>query len=248
MLAKLVAHAPTRAEAIRKLAGALRRARVNGVPTNLALLRAAVEHPDFAAGRIDTQWLERIAAPSEDDTLRALAAALAGQAVRRAGQTLPSGWRNNASQLQRSSFVDYDVGYRLADGVFEVNGEHVAARVVSCTPDLVELEVEGVRRAYDVQLVGDTAYVEGVAFRELDRFPSPESAEALGSLVSPMPGSIVRVAVEPGQDVDAGQPLVVLDAMKMEHTISAPRAGRIADVRVVEGEQVDGGRVLVVFE
>ena len=105
LLAKLVAHAPTRPEAIRKLAGALRRARVHGVETNRAALLAALEHEDFARGAIDTRWFERLDAPRRDDPLHALAAALAGQAARREGQTLPSGWRNNPSQLQRTSLA-----------------------------------------------------------------------------------------------------------------------------------------------
>ena len=251
MLAKLIAHAPTRSEAMRMLAGALRRARVHGVETNRDLLLAALEHPDFAADRLDTSFLDRVEVPRRDERLEALAAALAGQAARRAGQTLPSGWRNNPSQLQSTTFAGYDVGY-LVGGPFEVNGEEVDARLLGCSPETVELEAGGVRRRFEVHLVGDVAYVDSslgaTVLRELPRFPEPGALDPGGSLHSPLPGSVVRVAVETGEEVAAGQPLVVLEAMKMEHTISAPHDGRIADVCVAEGEQVEGGRVLVVLE
>jgi propionyl-CoA carboxylase alpha chain len=251
MLAKLIAHAPTRSEAVRALAGALRRARIHGVETNRELLVAALEHPDFAADRLDTSFLGRVDVPRRDERLEALAAALAGQAARRAGHALPSGWRNNPSQLQQTAFAAYDVHYRLG-GPFEVNGEQLDARLVACSPEEVELETDGVRRRFEVHLVGDVAYVDSplgaTALRELPRFPEPGELDPSGSLLSPLPGSIVRIAVEPGEKVAAGQPLVVLEAMKMEHTISAPRGGRIVEVRVAEGEQVAGGRVLVVLE
>ncbi|HZB23752.1 MAG TPA: biotin carboxylase N-terminal domain-containing protein [Gaiellaceae bacterium] len=251
MLAKLISHAPTRSEAVRALAGALRRARIHGVETNRDLLVAALEHPDFAADRLDTSFLERVEVPRRDERLEALTAALAGQAARRAGHSFPSGWRNNPSEPQRTTFQGYDVRYRLG-GPYEVNGDELDARLLACSPEAVELETGGVRRRFEVHLVGDVAYVDSplgaAALRELPRFPEPGELDPSGSLLSPLPGSIVRIAVEPGEEVAAGQPLVVLEAMKMEHTISAPYGGRIAEVRVAEGEQVEGGRVLVVLE
>jgi len=257
LLAKVIAWAPTRDEAVRKLGAALRGARIHGVQTNRDLLVAVLEHPEFAAGRADTQFLERIDAqrPAFDERLHAAAAALAGQAARRAGARPPSGWRNVPSQLHRTRFEGIDVGYRLGrDGlVLEVDGEPLRRlRLNSCTEDAVELEVDGLRRRYDVHLVGGTAFVDSAlgssVLVELDRFPEPAEETVAGSLVAPMPGAVVRVGVEPGDDVAAGQALVVVEAMKMEHTIAAPHAGRVAEVRVRPGEQVDGGRVLIVLE
>jgi acetyl/propionyl-CoA carboxylase alpha subunit len=248
MIAKLIAHAPTRAEAIRKLEGALRRARIDGVETNRELLLAALSHPDFTAGRVDTQWFERLELPARDLRLHAAAAALAGQAARRRGRTLPSGWRNNPSQLQRARFEGYDVGYRIEPFALEVNGEPLDARLVSCAPEAVELEADGVRRRYDVTLDGDVAWVDSTPLRELPRFHATDALAAHGALVAPMPGAVVRVDVEPGEDVVAGQTLVVVEAMKMEHAIAAPHDARVAEVHVAAGEQVAGGHVLVVLE
>ena len=84
------------------------------------------------------------------------------------------------------------------------------------------------------------------ALTEVPRFPDPTAGRPAGSLLAPMPGGVVRVLAEPGAVVTAGQPLVVLEAMKMEHTVTAPGAGILAEVRVAHGDQVDTGQVLAV--
>jgi biotin carboxyl carrier protein len=98
--------------------------------------------------------------------------------------------------------------------------------------------------------------VDGVAYvdsplgasvlREEPRFPRTEEERAPGSLLAPMPGTVVRVAVEAGETVAAGALLVVLEAMKMEHRVTSPAPGTVAEVRVKAGQTVDGGEVLVV--
>src|SRR5690606_40165900 len=97
-----------------------------------------------------------------------------------------------------------------------------------------------------------TAYVDGpdgsVALAEVPRFPDPTTTLAAGSLVAPMPGTVVRVLADPGATVELGQPLVVLEAMKMEHTVAAPVAGVLAQLDVEAGTQVDTGQVLAVVE
>jgi propionyl-CoA carboxylase alpha chain len=103
---------------------------------------------------------------------------------------------------------------------------------------------------YDVQRVGDTWYVDSAlgasTFRELPRFPLPEVHTAAGSLVAPMPGTVVRVEAALGDRVDAGATIVVIEAMKMEHQIRAPHGGTLAELRVEVGTQVDTGEVLAV--
>jgi len=114
------------------------------------------------------------------------------------------------------------------------------------------LDVDGVRRRYDVHRVGDVSYVDGpegsVTLTELPRFPLPEPEAAQGSLTAPLPGAVGRVAVEPGQRVAAGDLLLTLEAMKLEHPVLAPHAGTVAALPVAAGQQVDTGSVLAVIE
>jgi propionyl-CoA carboxylase alpha chain len=112
------------------------------------------------------------------------------------------------------------------------------------------VSVDGVRRRCDVAIDNDAVDVDSAsgwtAYVLEPRFAEPDAGHAAGSLVAPMPGSVVRVLVEAGADVTVGQPLVVLEAMKMEHTVAAPTTGTIAEVRVQPGQQVVAGTVLVV--
>jgi propionyl-CoA carboxylase alpha chain len=286
LLAKLIAHAPTRREAAALLAAALAGARVHGVTTNRELLVAVLRHPEFLAGRTDTGFLERhppaeLAGPPGPDAVRlhAAAAALAGQAARRAAapvlRGLPSGWRNNPSQLQEASFAGpagtVTVGYRLGrDGLqLRVDGEPLpGARLWGCTPGAVDLEVAGVRRRFEVHRVGDVAWVDGPLgageLRELPRLPEPDPdatdppghpfgvprtpPAAAGSLASPLPGVVRRVLARPGDRVAAGALLVVVEAMKVEHRIAAPAAGRVREVLVAEGQEVAAGAPVAVLE
>ncbi len=260
MLAKVVAHGRTRAHAAQRLADRLARARLHGMTTNRDFLVNVLRHPEFLAGEADTTFLERhdCSAPLLGDTrLAAAASALARQAGRRAAArtlaTLPSGWRNNPSQLQTARFDGVGVGYRFGrDGALAelvIDGEPLAgARLHECTPELVDLETDGVRRRYRV---GATAVntADGQAdLRELPRFTDPAGAVPSGSLTSPMPGSVVRVMVAEGATVVARQPLLVLEAMKMEHEVLAPAAGVVGQLRVTAGAQVQAGAVLAVID
>jgi propionyl-CoA carboxylase alpha chain len=273
MLAKVIAHAPTRAEAIAALAGALARSRIHGVTTNRDLLVRTLKHEAFAAGATDTGFLDRhgldtLAAPLADEAAvgrHAIAAALAGQAARRTGArvlpTLPSGWRNNTVDRQESTFdsgaraihVAYRMG-RRGRSVAEValDGEVVALSADIVTPTDVSLTVDGVARRYAVQRVGSVSYVDGPDGSSRlvveDRHPVAADQVTEGSALAPMPGNVVRVAVAAGARVAAGQVLVVLEAMKMEHAVHASSAGTVVEVDVAEGDQVETGRVLVVVE
>jgi propionyl-CoA carboxylase alpha chain len=263
LLAKVIAHAPGRAEAARLLAAALEAARLHGPPTNRELLVGVLRHPEFLAGHTDTGFLERhtdevlaaVTPTPETAWLNPLAAALAAQAARRQGQTLPSGWRNNPSQLQRTDFEGVTVGYRLArDGLLaEVDGEPREVRLWSCGPELVELESGGVLRRFEVRRAGERHYVDGPlgpsVLRELPPLPEPAVAAATaGSLVAPLPGVVRRVAAAPGDRVEAGALLVVLEAMKTEHRVTAPHGGLVAELLVAEGQEVQAGAALAVLQ
>jgi propionyl-CoA carboxylase alpha chain len=304
LLAKVIAHGRTRADAARRLARALGGARVHGVTTNRSLLLGILSEPEFLAGRTDTGYLTRhdpaaLGRPAAAVTNRhAAAAALARQAAHRAAarvlRSLPSGWRNVPSAPQRVSYVadeeEYAVSYRLhgpgsgsgsgfesgsepgsgsgsgsgstsgagtgAVAELAVNGEPLGARIVvyAASPDTVDLEVDGIRRAYSVHRVSQgsrtSVFVDGPdgssSLTEVPRFAGPTAADRGGSLLAPMPGLVVRVLAEAGAAVTAGQPLVVLEAMKMEHEVTAPAAGIVTELRAAAGQQVEAGQVLAV--
>ncbi|WP_326834029.1 biotin carboxylase N-terminal domain-containing protein [Amycolatopsis rhabdoformis] len=265
MLAKVITWAPTRAEAARRLATALTGAKIHGVVTNRDLLVNILRHEAFLAGETDTAFFDRhglatLAKPlagADAEKLSALAAALAGAAGNRATATtlsrLPSGWRNVRSAGQRKVFTrgetTHEVSYSLTRAGLRAEG-YDDVRLVSADPDRVVLDVAGVRRAFTVARYGDQSYVDSalgsVAFTAEPRFADPSAALAAGSLVAPMPGTVVRLAVGVGDAVAAGDPLLWLEAMKMEHRISAPADGVVTELPVEVGLQVEVGTILAV--
>jgi propionyl-CoA carboxylase alpha chain len=276
MLAKVIAHGRTRADAARLLARALRTAEIHGLTTNRDLLVAILREPEFLAGATDTGYLTRhepaalIEAEAEAEAgaasapaQHALVAALARQAVNRAAApvlgTLPSGWRNVVSAPQRVSYTaagkQYDVAYRVLGDTVQasVNDVPLGQTIRHSTgTDRVDLEIDGLHRVYRVHQVGVNTYVDASdgssALTEVPRFGDPEKLAPAGSLLAPMPGLVRRVLVEVGAAVTAGQPLLVLEAMKMEQTVAAPAAGVVAELRAKPGEQVAPGQVLAVLE
>ncbi len=254
LLAKVVAHGPNRAAAARKLAAALAGASVHGLATNRDLLVRVLRSHGFAAGPhtgfLDEQpeLVAPLAGPAEVATA-ALVAALAGSARRRATapvqRTVPAGWRNNPSQPATATYTG-------PDGELTVTYRPAPVTVASATPDTVVLVDDGVRVAYRVHAVGETSYVDGpewtVALSEVDPLPEPAAALPAGSLTAPMPGQVVAVRVAKGDRVTAGQQLLALEAMKMEHAVLAPADGVLAELRVTTGSQVDAGDVLAVIE
>ncbi|GAA4683630.1 biotin carboxylase N-terminal domain-containing protein [Pseudonocardia yuanmonensis] len=269
MLAKVIAHGRTRAEAARTLARALQRAEIHGVTTNRDLLVDVLREPEFLAGRTDTGYLTRHADLVGGDGRagdhrhpRALAAALARQAANRSEARvlggLPSGWRNVGGMPQRVAYtlgeetLEVAYAFRRSGLDVTVDGEPLAVRLLGATPEAVELEVDGVRRRYTVHRVPGWSFVDGpdgsAALAEVPRFADPNAVAHAGSLLAPMPGGVVRVLAGPGDTVAAGQALVVLEAMKMEHTVAAPVDGVVGEVRVGPGDQVETGQVLAVVE
>jgi propionyl-CoA carboxylase alpha chain len=268
MLAKVIAWAPTRAEAAARLAAALAGARVHGLTTNRDLLVRTLRHPDFLAGRTDTAFFDRIgldvlAAPlagPDEVELAALAGALATAAARRRDARvlgeLPSGWRNVPSQFARTAFEvtgrTVEVGYRhTRDGLLVEGRDDVV--LLSAGPDEVVLEVAGVEhRLHAFGTESGDVDVEGdgwaVSLTALPRFSDASAQVAEGSLVAPMPGTVTAVHVAVGDEVSAGQPLLVLEAMKMQHPVVAGTAGVVRSLDVVPGAQVDAGTVLAVIE
>ena len=265
MLGKIIAHASTRREAAQVLRRALDETWVPGVVTNREHLARILAHPAFLAGELDTHFLERHAGelaagtPGLDQVrVAAIAAALHGIASRREPDALaPAGWRNVAWAEQTIAFTlgdrDVQLGYRPAGGGFAISlgGKTTHVASFGCDGDRVWfVEHGGHRRRARVTVAGDRTYVlsEGqlFAFVEQPRFPEHAEQAVAGGLVAPMPGKVVKVLVAEGQEVAAGSPLVVLEAMKMEHTVRAGEAGIVRALHVAVGDQVDTDRLLAV--
>jgi len=126
--------------------------------------------------------------------------------------------------------------------------DHDDVTMVLAEPERVVLATDGVERPFDVARYGDQIFVDSalgpVQLVALPRFPDPDAAVAQGSLLAPMPGSVLRVGAAVGDSVTAGQPLIWLEAMKMEHTVTAPSDGVLAELNVDTGQQVEVGAVL----
>lgn len=266
LLAKVIAHAPTRAEAAAALALALERLHLGGITTNRDFLAATLRHDRFLAGDTTTDFIERFAPErtldlSDDElTFASTAGALWLQGENRATAVVlanvPTGWRN--ARLPRQSVVlrqgerTIDVRYRTRrDGSFDV-GESDVARVHRWGPRDIDVEVSGRRRSSRVTRSGTHLHVQvargTVDFELVPRFVAPGVELAVGSLSAPMPGLVIEVRVVMGQRVAVGETLVVMEAMKMEHVISAPSAGIVSEVFVAASQQVDSGAILLTID
>ena len=266
MLAKIVAHGADRATAVRKLGGALRRTRLHGVRTNLDFLRSILDDEEFGAARVHTALLDErlegwtLQRGSEwDRRLLVVAGALAEAAATAARASvlgrIPAAFRNVPSQPQTRTYLldgeEITVSYSgTRDGLVQHDVDF--ATVVSVSPTQVVLDVEGVVETYDVT-VGDgwvdvdTHWIS-VDLTPVPTFVDPADVVAEGSLLAPMPASVISVAVADGQHVTKGDVVVVLEAMKMQHTITAPTDGVVSELSVTPGAQVESGAVLAVIQ
>lgn len=268
MLAKVIGYGRTRDEACARVARALRETRIHGVTTNRDLLIGILREPEFRSGAIDTGYLDRhdparlMAVDADITDLHALVAALAAQAGRRDDTPvlpgLPSGWRTLPSQPQTVSFTagdeNIEVSYRFEFGALTVTvgDRHPQVRILSASASLVDAEIDGIRRQYRVTRNGDAHFIDSAlgstTLQEVERFPDPSALAEAGSLLAPMPGAVVRIEVIEGAQVRAGTPILVLEAMKMEHTIRAPADGVVSVISVNTGQQVDSGQVLAIVQ
>jgi 3-methylcrotonyl-CoA carboxylase alpha subunit len=271
MIAKLVVWDRDRAGALARLVRALGQVETAGLVTNRAFLKRLAENPDLARGAVDTGFIQRHAetllAPETAPNGQVLAlAALHLVLENEAGATraawgtsdrfspwaVARGWRLNDRGFHRFLFKDGHTerpvtvrfgaaGYRvdLPDGSFAAAGHRM--------PDgTMQVELDGHRFAPRVVVDGSrlTVFADGETHRLdlVDPVALAETAETSeGRLAAPMPGRIVQVLVRPGDKVETGQALLVLEAMKMEHTIKAPAAGTVAAVHFAVGDQVEEG-------
>lgn len=270
MLAKVIGYGQSRTEACSRLARALQETVIHGVTTNRDLLVGILREPEFLSGAIDTAYLQRhdpaaLMFAGTDTAhvknIHALIAAIAAQAGRRTTTPLlpglPSGWRTLHSAPQSIAFLtddeQIDVEYQFFLGRLSatVGGwQPESLHLNKACADIVDAEIDGVRRIYHVDNRGLDHFVDSclgsTALREIERFPDPSGIKEAGSLLAPMPGSVTRIEVIEGQRVSAGATVLVLEAMKMEHAVRAPVEGIVAAIEVTAGEQVESGQVLAV--
>jgi propionyl-CoA carboxylase alpha chain len=269
MLAKVISYAPTRRQSAMVLADALTRSRLHGVRTNRDLLVNVLRHPAFLDGATDTAFfdthgLAALAAPlaaAEGIRLSAIGAALADAARNRSTATvfgsIPSGWRNMASGYQVKTYLDdggteHRIEYRFTRTGLVLPADESIQLVSASADEVVLADGNGVASSFAVARHGQDIYVDSargpVHLVALPRFPEPGSAVEKGSLVAPMPGNVIRLGAAVGDTVTTGQPLIWLEAMKMEHTITAPADGVLAELNVNTGQQVEVGAVLARVE
>ena len=269
MIAKLIVHDVDRDSALRRMQAALAQCQVVGVTTNAAFLRRLVLTDSFRHARLDTALIERErealdvqhAAPGEDDwALAAVLATLAMQPQTAGGSpwALADGWRISGraprrlslqhQQQQRQIQVQASAGgwqVMLDDSAIDVAG-HADARGFA-------LQLQGRLRRGNHLRDGNALHVfaDGRQLRFELHDPvadADQPAAAEGGLLAPMPGKVIALLAEPGSHVSRGTPLLVMEAMKMEHTLQAPADGTVSGFRVRSGEQVGDGAVLVDFE
>jgi len=273
MISKLIVHAPSRTMAVKRLSSALGNHTVLGLPTNLPLLRRISAHPAFAAGETTTDFLEKhglLEAPEKarvPDEILALAAVFEG-VPRLTPEPFEAGnWRQlGASQTAYSDGGEpRRVVLSRRGGVFEArvgDGERGGGESSEHSVEILSRHGETFHALVGGSAVKASLDAEGGAARvslggeeyEVRRVPSPsldglESGGAAGGgLVAPMPGTVVKVMVEEGEEVEEGRLLLVLEAMKMEQPVSAPHAGVVKSLPFSEGDMVPGGATLVEIE
>jgi acetyl-CoA/propionyl-CoA carboxylase biotin carboxyl carrier protein len=248
MLSKVIAYGPDRATAVRKLRAALADTVTLGVPTNAGFLRRLLAHPDVVAGELDTGLVEREADSLVPDgvppEVYEAAAAVRLDALRPKNDgwtdpfSVPDGWRLGGTPKP--------VGFPLK--VTEPV-EYVPRGTHTVTADQVSVTLDGVRHTF--HRAGDWLGRDGDAWQVRDHDPvaaslSGADRSGAGSLTAPMPGTVTVVKVAVGDQVTAGQSLLVVEAMKMEHVVSAPHAGTVAELDVTPGATVAMDQVLAV--
>jgi propionyl-CoA carboxylase alpha chain len=290
MLAKVIAHAPTRAEAAAKLRRSLRQSEVTGVSTNIGALVNILGEADYLNAKTPTAYLDEHPAvvvevgPTGDHRVALLLAAVfATERASRAADAVtgfaPSGWRNLRTQGQREVWsevgsedddpVEFTACLDAADvrlGHWPVPSDdgsmpaderrRVAVRLLSISGSRLAIELDGVRRVVEFHIDGasgsETVRTQSAAgsvvWTRAPRFVDHDAEVAGGGPVCPLPGTVIAVLVEAGQSVVQGAVLMVVEAMKMEHKITAAADSIVTDVHFAVGSRVDQGDLLVSLE
>ncbi len=265
LLAKIIAHGATREEARRRLIRALEDTTALGIATNRGFLIDCLRHPEFAAGKATTEFIPKHfakpAAPAPDEAALALAAALWFEAsARRHGHDPARTWSSSGAltwplkleaggkAVARSVTVLGPRRYRVDGGEYPIELQCATADGTGA----VRFRLDGQERSAEFVFAGDTLHLElgqlDLAVRETLYAPPASAGAAGGSdteLRAPMNGKVVAVLVAEGDAVEKGQRLVVVEAMKMQHEMTAQAAGRVARLAVKPGDQVATRQLLV---
>lgn len=260
MIAKIVASGRDRLQAINRLAGALESLRVVGVRTNRQMLLAVLRSGEFRETAVGTDFLSRrrdllvLDKCGPDMEAFALAAAVHEAVTRRNRASVqpftPTGWRNLYSRWARASYLvdgrDLDVHYQVRrDGCWaaSIDERVLEARVLDADTGTLDIEIDRVRRRYTVISAVKQVSVECngdfVVFQRASIEGAGVRASGDTALTAPLPGRVVSVEVSEGDLIESGAVLVVIEAMKMEHRVTAARRSRIGPVLVAAGDAVD---------
>ncbi|BEP71290.1 MULTISPECIES: acetyl-CoA carboxylase biotin carboxylase subunit [unclassified Variovorax] len=267
MIAKLIVHGSTRAEALARLDAALAQVQIVGVSTNVQFLRGILATESFSKANLDTALIERERAVLFDREPLGLPLAAAAAITRTLVTEWPTqlpdpferrdGWRAHGEYKRRFDFefrgAEHSalLTYRRDGGLhLEVGGVEGPLTIGRFPTGEFELEFAGTRQTLDVHLDGATAHVfaakGATRLTAIDRLAHAGDTHAEGGrLTAPMPGKVVSFAVKAGDKVSRGQPLAVMEAMKMEHTIAAPADGTVEELMFAPGEQVAEGDELL---
>ena len=265
MLSKVIAWAPNRIDAINKLARGLEKAHFGGVKTNRDFLISCLRNESFINGNTTTDFIEREKPNgeqvlSENQIFNASAAialwiAMGNRASDEVTDFMPSNWTNGRMPYQRIKLMilknEIEIKYQLKrSGLFEVMGTNCKIHAVDESG--IDVEVGSHRFFAQVTRANDQILIN-MPFGDLDavivpRFIEPGNEIPEGGLVAPMPGKVIEVRVKKGDQVKAGDTLIIIEAMKMEHSIKATENGKVTKLMVSLNQQVDNGATLLVLD
>ena len=265
MLSKVIAWAPNRIDAINKLARGLEKAHFGGVKTNRDFLISCLRNESFINGNTTTDFIEREKLNSEQvlsenqifnaSAAIALWIAMGNRASDEVTDFMPSNWTNGRMPYQRIKLMilknEIEIKYQLKrSGLFEVMGTNCKIHAVDESG--IDVEV-GSHRFFAQVTRADDQILINMPFGDLDavivpRFIEPGNEVPEGGLVAPMPGKVIEVKVKKGDKVKAGDTLIIIEAMKMEHSIKATENGKVTKLMVSLNQQVDNGATLLVLD
>ena len=266
MLAKVIAKGRNRTDATNKLALALQSLHIGGVTTNRDFLVECLRSKDFHKGNTTSDFIS-IAKPKRSIELKGteleqagIAAALWLQGENRKNTPIlsgiQSGWTNSRLPKQKINFQynseELSILYKSnRDGSFEIN-KGINAKIIEWNNSGIDIEIEDIRFFSKVTRKDANLIVHGpwgdILFKIMPRFKSVSQEVKDGGLIAPMPGKVIDLKVKVGSKIKKGDTLVILEAMKMEHTVKATEDGVIDELFISNHDQVENGALLMVIK